>query len=80
MMTIEEQVKRLVADCLELPEESLDVEMEMDEIVEWDSMRNVMILSKIEEVFNVMVPDDDIFNLTSIKSITEEIEKIKEQN
>lgn len=48
-MTIIEQVRRLVAECLELPVASLDVDMEMDGIVEWDSMRNVMILSAVED-------------------------------
>ena len=77
-MTIIEQVRRLDAECLELPVASLDVDMEMDGIVEWDSMRNVMILSAVEDTFGIMIPEDDIFELTSVRAIAEEVEKVKE--
>lgn len=79
-MTIMEQVRRLVAGCLELPVESLDVDMEMDGITEWDSMRNVMILSAVEDTFDMMIPEEDIFELTSVRAIAEEVEKVKELN
>ena len=52
--------------------------MEMDGIVEWDSMRNVMILSAVEDTFGIMIPEDDIFELTSVRAIAEEVEKVKE--
>ena len=44
----------------------------------YDSMRSVMILSKIEDTFDVMVPEDDIFDSTTINEWVAEIEKIKE--
>ncbi len=50
----------------------------MTDIEGWDSLRNVMILSKLEEHFDIMFPPDDIFDLTSVKAFAEEIEKIKE--
>lgn len=72
-----EEIRRIIADILKLPAEQLDVEAEMTDIEGWDSLRNVMILSRLEEHFDIMFPPDDIFDLTSIKAFAEEIEKIK---
>jgi len=76
-MEIKEQVKQIVAECLEVEESSLDCEQELAEMEGYDSMRNVMILARIEKVFDIMVPEDDIFDITNINEWVEEIEKIK---
>lgn len=77
-MTIQEQVKQIVAESLELDVNSLDCDQELFEMEGYDSMRSVMILSKIEDTFDVMVPEDDIFDITTINEWVAEIEKIKE--
>lgn len=76
-MEIKEKVIQLVAECLEIPIENLSLETDMDDVEEWDSMRNVMILSRLEEEFDTMIPEDDIFDLVTIGAIVEEIKKIK---
>lgn len=77
-MTIQEQVKQIVAESLELDVNTLDCDQELFEMEGYDSMRSVMILSKIEDTFDVMVPEDDIFDITTINEWVAEIEKIKE--
>ena len=77
-MTIQEQIKQIVAECLELDVNTLDCNQELFEMDGYDSMRSVMILSKIEDTFDVMVPEDDIFDITTINEWVAEIEKIKE--
>lgn len=77
-MNILEETKEIIAEILKLPVEQIDVEAEMTDIEGWDSLRNVMILSQLEEHFDIMFPPDDIFDLTSVKAFAEEIEKIKE--
>lgn len=72
------ETKEIIAEILKLPVEQIDVEAEMTDIEGWDSLRNVMILSQLEEHFDIMFPPDDIFDLTSVKAFAEEIEKIKE--
>jgi acyl carrier protein len=73
-----EDTKQIIASILNLPINRLDVEADMTDIEGWDSLRNVMILSRLEEHFDIMFPPDDIFDLTSVKAFAEEIEKIKE--
>ena len=75
-MEIKDKVLSIIADCLEIDVSYLSLDSGMDDIEEWDSMRNVMILSKLEEDFDVMIPEDDIFDLVTIGAIVEEIEKI----
>ena len=77
-MNILEETKVIIASILKLPVEQLDIEAEMTDVEGWDSLRNVMILSQLEEHFDIMFPPDDIFDLTSVKAFAEEIEKIKE--
>jgi len=77
-MNILEETKVIIASILKLPVEQLDIKAEMTDIEGWDSLRNVMILSQLEEHFDIMFPPDDIFDLTSVKAFAEEIEKIKQ--
>jgi len=76
-MNIKEKVFEIIADCLEKDIADLTLGTDMEEVEEWDSMRNVMILSRLEEEFNIMIPEEDIFDLVTIGAIVEEIEKIK---
>lgn len=76
-MEIKEKVFEIVAECLEKNVFDLTMDTDMDDVEEWDSMRNVMILSKLEEEFDIMIPEDDIFDLVTVGAIVEEIEKIK---
>ena len=75
-MDIKEQVIDIVAKCLELEPSAINCELELFDMEGYDSMRGVMILSKIEDHFDIMVPEDDIFDITTIDSWVEEIEKL----
>ena len=71
------ETKEIIASILNLPIDQLDDEADMTDVEGWDSLRNVMILSQLEEHFDIMFPPDDIFDLISVKAFAEEIEKIK---
>lgn len=75
-MTTQEKIKQIVAECLELDVNTLDCDMELFDMEGYDSMRSVMILSKIEDHFDIMVPEDDIFDITTIDAWVDEIEKL----
>ena len=73
-MSIMREVVDIVSGIVKVP---VDENTEMGTIQEWDSIRNVMILSALESHFGILFPEDDIFDLTSVKAIVDEIEKIK---
>lgn len=76
-MELKDEVRELVAEVLEVPAAQLPFDVEMDEIAEWDSMHNVMVLSRLEEHYDILFPEDDIFDLVSVNALVEEIEKLK---
>jgi acyl carrier protein len=78
-MDLKEQVRAVIAEILEIPVESLDCDAEMDQIEQWDSIHNVSILAALEEKFDVMFPEDDLFDLISVSTFAEEISKLKAQ-
>ena len=76
-MKILEDVKQIVAKILEIEVDGLDENADMVDVEGWDSMHNVLILSAIEDHYEIMFPEDDIFDLVSVKALAEEVEKLK---
>ena len=75
-MNILSETKDIIASVLKIPVEQLDVNAEMTDIAGWDSLRNVMILARLEEHFDVVFPSDDIYDLTSVRAFVDEIMKL----
>lgn len=76
-MELKEEIRLTIANILEISDDRLGYDTEMDEISEWDSMHNILILSKLEEKYDVLFPEDDIFDLVSVNAFAEEISKLK---
>ncbi len=72
-----DEVKVLIADVLAVSVDSLAADADMNDVDGWDSMRNIQILQTLEEHYDIMFPEDDIFDLTSVRALAEEIEKLK---
>jgi acyl carrier protein len=70
-------IMQIIANCLEKDVASLDCDMALPDMEGFDSMRNVMILSNIEDTFDLIIPEDDIFDITTINEWVAEIEKLK---
>jgi len=77
IMDVREQVTRIVAECMEIDPDTIDRDMDLFDMLGFDSMRAVMILAKIEDTFDIMIPEDDLFDITSINAWVREIEKLK---
>ena len=75
-MNILSETKDIIASVLKIPVEQLDVNAEMTDIAGWDSLRNVMILARLEEHFDIVFPSDDIYDLTSVQAFVNEITKL----
>lgn len=76
-MELKEEVREIIADILGISAENLLCEAEMEDVEGWDSMRNVMILSALEDKYDIMFPEDDVFDLVSVNAFAEEIAKLK---
>lgn len=76
MTDILSETKDIIASVLKMPVELLNEEAEMTDIAKWDSLRNVMILSGLEEHFGIVFPAEDIYDLTSVKALVEEVQKL----
>lgn len=76
-MELKEEIRLTIVNILEISVDRLGYETEMDEIAEWDSMHNILILSELEEKYDVLFPEDDIFELVSVNAFAEEISKLK---
>ena len=75
-MNILSDTKAIIASVLKIPVDQLDVNAEMTAIAGWDSLRNVMILARLEEHFGIVFPSDDIYDLTSVQAFVDEIMKL----
>lgn len=77
-MEIREKITAIIAECLERPIETLPCDEDLYQMEGFDSMRNVMILSRIESAFDVLIPEDDIFDIVTVNDWVSEVEKLKQ--
>lgn len=76
-MELKEEIREIMAGILEIPADKLPFEAEMEDVEGWDSMRNVMILSALEDKYDIIFPEEDIFDLVSVQAFADEVEKLK---
>ena len=69
-------VLEIIAEALSVAPEKLTDDLSIGDISEWDSVGNLAIITALEERLGVEIPLDDLFEMTSIAAIIEEIEKL----
>lgn len=77
MNDIKQQVIDTIANALGVDRGVLTDDLSIGDIPEWDSVGNMTIISAIEEQMGVEFPIDDLFDLSSIAALVEEVEKLK---
>lgn len=70
------KVREIVAVTINLPVEQITESLSIGEIQEWNSMANIAIVAAVEDEFNIQIPEDDLFEMTGIQNISEEVEKV----
>lgn len=73
---LEKEVKRLVADIIELPEDKISVDARFVEDLGMDSMMALEILASIEKKFKIQIPEE---YLTKITNLSDTVELIKDR-
>ena len=67
----------MIARCLEVPVESIRTEARIEDVGEWDSLRNVLLIEQLEKTFHIAIPQEDLFELVSVNAFIKEVEKCK---
>lgn len=76
--SMESQVKEIMARVLGIPQSRLTDDLSSGDIPEWDSVGNLAIISTIEQELNIEFPLEDLFDLTSVKAIVDEVKKLSD--
>lgn len=72
-----DEVKEIVAGVLQIPADQLDINADMNDVENWDSLRNIQILSTLEDHYDILFPEDDVFDLTCVQALADEVAKLK---
>lgn len=73
---MEQQVKEIIARVLNVDFGMITDELCSGDIPQWDSVGNLAIISTLEQELNVEFPLEDLFDLTSVRSIVNEVSKL----
>ena len=73
---MESHIKEIIARVLNVALDRITDDLSSGDIPEWDSLGHLAIISTLEQELEIEFPLEDLFDLTSVKSIVEEVEKI----
>lgn len=74
---METQVKEIIARVLNVEPGVITDNLSSGDIPEWDSVGNLAIISTIEQELNIEFPLEDLFDLTSVQSIVDKVNQLK---
>ena len=74
---MESRVKEIIARVLNVDLSKITDTLSSGDIPEWDSVGNLAIISTIEQELDVEFPLEDLFDLTSVQSIVDEVIMLK---
>lgn len=78
-MNYSDKIKEIAASVFNVEISEIDDNLAAGELEAWDSVGNLALLSSIEEELEVDIPIEDIFELTTIGAIIEEINRLKNE-
>jgi acyl carrier protein len=73
---IESRVKEIIARVLNVSLDRVTNDLSSGDIPEWDSVGNLAIISTIEQEMEVEFPLEDLFDLTSVQTIIDEVTQL----
>ncbi len=68
---IEEEVKKLVAEIIEVPVEKLTLDADFFKDLGVDSLKAIEIVAAFEKKYRVIIPENDIPKITTLRQIVE---------
>jgi acyl carrier protein len=73
---MESRIKEIIARVLNVDLDCITDDLSSGDIPEWDSVGNLAIISTLEQDLGVEFPLEDLFDLTSVRSIVDEVNKL----
>ena len=70
-----EKVKFIVSEILKISINKTEDDIEMNKVPQWDSVSQLLIISSLEDKFNIQFSSSEISKLIDLKSIIKIIEK-----
>lgn len=68
-------IEALIASTLDIPAEQVTEESDMTTIPKWDSLGHINLVLAIEEAYGVVIDEDAIVELTSVRAIRDFVER-----
>jgi acyl carrier protein len=75
--TIEEEVKKLVADIIEVPIEKLAPDADFFKDLGIDSLKAIEIVAAFEKRYRIIIPEEDIPKIRNLTNVIEYVKKPK---
>ena len=74
-MNLEQRIKKIMADSLEVDEASITEDSSIHTIAQWDSLQHLRLVMVLQEEFSIRFKDIEIPELTSFALIKDTITK-----
>lgn len=76
MASIEDKIKKIVCEQLDVPEEDVVPEASFVDDLGADSLDQVELIMAMEEQFDLSIPDDDAENISTVKDVMDYVKKL----
>lgn len=73
---MERQVKEIIARVLGVDISVINDDLNSGDIPQWDSVGNLAIISTMEQELGIEFPLEDLFDLTSVRSIVDAVNRL----
>ncbi|MBQ8685231.1 MAG: acyl carrier protein [Clostridia bacterium] len=71
-----EKIQGMLAEALNLPLEKVTADAKIVEDLGADSLDVVELLSRLEDEYGIMIPDEEVENLVTVADVAAELEKL----
>ena len=74
---MDQQIRKIIADVLNVDAAVVTDDLAVGSIPEWDSVGNLAIISTIEQELGIEFPLEELFDLTSVEAIIDAVNRNK---
>jgi len=74
---MKEMVTEIIAEVLRVEPQKIAPSLSIGDIPEWTSMAQMGLISALEARLGIEIPIEDLFDLTNVQALIDEVEKLK---